>query len=467
MPAIKSSSAYIPYYRLKREMVARAWGVSGRGEKAVANFDEDSLTMAVEAGRECLKGIDRQTIDGLYFASTNPPYGEKQCAVIVAAALGLKKNIFTADFTDSLRAGTSILRAAMDAVKAGSAKNVLIIASDCRVGNPGTEFEQSFGDGAAAFVISGEGNTVIESNFSYNNEIIDQWRTDKQDFARAWEDRFIATGYLDTIKEATNEFLKLNGSKLQDFNKVILSASDARRHQEGSKTLKLDPKQIQNTMFDTIGNTGTASALIMLAAAIEEAEANDRLLLINYGDGCDAFALRVQGKQALPEGKRTVKQYLDSKKYLDSYEQYLKLRKVMDVEGGRRRPPILSSAAAVHRDRNMIYKLHASKCTSCGRSFFPPQRVCVYCHAKDQYTEVPISEEKGVLYTFCKDVLSQAADGPLIISCVNLKELRFYGAMTDRDLDAIEMDMPLEFTFRKMSEAEGFHNYFWKCRPIR
>jgi len=39
--------------------------------------------------------------------------------------------------------------------------------------------------------------------------------------------------------------------------------------------------------------------------------------------------------------------------------------------------------------------------------------------------------------------------------------------MTDRDPDKVELDMSLEFTFRKMSGAEGYNNYFWKCRPIR
>lgn len=470
MPAIKSTGAYIPFYRLKREEIASAWGVPGKGEKAIANFDEDSISLAVEAGRDCLKGIDRQTIDGLYFASTTPPYEEKQCAVTIAAALDLRKDVFTADFTDSLRAGTNALRAALDAVKAGSAKNMLIVAADCRVGNPASDFEQNFGDGAAALLISETGDIVVESNYAYNNEIVDQWRTDKQEFTRAWEDRFVVTkGYLDTIKEATTAFLKQMNLKVADFNKVILSAADARRHQEGCRTLKLDPKgQVQNPMFDTVGNTGVAFALMLLVAAIDEAKANDRLFLINHGDGCDLFTFQVREKPAFNEGRRGISGHLNSKRYLGKYEDYLRIRKIMNVEGSRRRPPAVSSAVAVQRDRNMIYRLHAHECTNCGRSFFPPQRICLYCKAKDQYREIPLSEEKGTLYTFCKDMLAQSLDPPVIISVVNLdKGLRFYGQMTDRDPDKVELDMRLELTFRKISEAEGFYNYFWKCRPIR
>jgi len=94
--------------------------------------------MAVEATIDCINGLDRQLIEGLYFASNTPPYREKQSASIVAAAIDLRREqeLFTADFIDSVRAGTSAMRAAIDAVKAGSAKRVMITASDCRLPAP-------------------------------------------------------------------------------------------------------------------------------------------------------------------------------------------------------------------------------------------------------------------------------------------------------------------------------------------
>ena len=36
-----------------------------RGEKAVANWDEDSITMAVAAAKDCLKGENKDQVDGL------------------------------------------------------------------------------------------------------------------------------------------------------------------------------------------------------------------------------------------------------------------------------------------------------------------------------------------------------------------------------------------------------------------
>jgi len=113
MIGIVSYGAYIPLWRLDFGTLDEGL----RGEKAIANFDEDSLTMGVAAGMNCLHNVDRSQIDGLFFATTTSPYKEKQISVTAATALDLRENILTADFGNSLRAGTTALKAAMDAVK--------------------------------------------------------------------------------------------------------------------------------------------------------------------------------------------------------------------------------------------------------------------------------------------------------------------------------------------------------------
>src|SRR5689334_5208975 len=135
MVGIRSYSAYVPMFRLPFAAIAgggRKVATGGGGERSVANYDEDCVTMAVAAATNCLEGIDRASVDGVLFASTSYAYKEKQAASIVAKALDLRRDVITADFADSVRAGTTALRAALDAVKAGSARTVLVVASDCR-----------------------------------------------------------------------------------------------------------------------------------------------------------------------------------------------------------------------------------------------------------------------------------------------------------------------------------------------
>src|SRR6185436_2901131 len=122
---ITGFGAYLPRLRLQRKAMAsaNAWfnpGIvgQGKGERTMANWDEDSVTMAVEAARDALPGgadpiKSRRHIDALYFASTTMPFSDRQNAGIVASALSLSEEIHTADVTGSQRAGLSALIAGL------------------------------------------------------------------------------------------------------------------------------------------------------------------------------------------------------------------------------------------------------------------------------------------------------------------------------------------------------------------
>src|ERR1700749_883975 len=114
MTGITSYGAYIPRLRLSRKAMAQAnaWFApnlmgAAKGERAMANFDEDAVTMAVEAGRYCLPAADpiaaRAFVDALYFASTTMPFSDRQNAGIVAGALSLQQGISSLDVSSSQR----------------------------------------------------------------------------------------------------------------------------------------------------------------------------------------------------------------------------------------------------------------------------------------------------------------------------------------------------------------------------
>ena len=474
MTGIVSYGAYIPIYRLKREEMARAWNRgSGGGERAVANFDEDSATMAVEAVIDCLKDIDRQSVDGLYFATTTPPYREKQSASLIAQAADLRRQLFTADFADSLRSGTMALRAALDAVSSGSAGRVLVSAADSRLGQPQSSYEQDFGDGAAALLVGDEDVICeVEAGYSHTDDILDSWRTEDDTFIRTWEDRFILTeGYTRNIKEAISGLMQQQGLKPQDISKAVFYAPDSRRHSEIARSMGFDPKvQVHDPMFKTVGNTGAAFALMMLVAALEEANPGDRILFANYGDGADAFILKVTAEIKKLKARRGIKGHLASRLELTNYEKYIRFRKLMPLESQAREganafPPV------AWREREQLTSLHGSRCNNCGRTFHPMQRVCIYCGAKDDFEGIRLSDRKGTLYTYCIDNLALSSDPPTIVSKVHLEDdkglIGVYCQMTDRDVDQIKPDIPVEMTFRKMHDAGGMHTYYWKCRPPR
>jgi len=471
MAGITSYGAYIPIYRLSRETINGVWGGTGKGEKAIANADEDSLTMGVEAARDCIKGVEQDSIDALYFATTTPPYKEKQSASIIAAACDLKEDIITVDLTDSIRSATIAIMMALDAVKSGSAKQVLVVVADTRLGPPDTAFESLFGDGAAAFLIGNEGVAVeIEGSTCITSAFVDYWRLEYDKIIRSWEDRFIREeGYLPYVEKAVTTLLQKQNLTAKDFTKAVIYAPEARMQQASVKSLGLDPKeQIQDLLFNSVGHTGTALVPMIMVSALEESRAGDRILAVNYGDGADAHVLRVTEEIGKLKDRRGVKGYLASKMTLANYGKYMRFRDLMEWEYDifmQRRMAL----AEVWRHRNFYLRFHGARCTKCGHIMTPIPKMCIYCQADSEFfEEVPMSEKQGKLVTYSMDVRSRAVDPPNVLGAVNFDGGgRFFSQVTDRDPDNIQVGMTMELTFRRIHDALGIHNYFWKCRPAR
>ena len=335
MIGIKSYGAYVPRYRLSRDEIAKSMGTrSGGGEIAVAGFDQDSLTLGVEAILDCLKGAPDDSIEGLFFASTTFPYDEKQSAGIAAMVADLGPDVMTSDFSGSLRCGSIALRAAMDSVRAGSAKSIIVGAADTRIGDPNSDMAQTFGDGAAAFVISGDDPAVsIENTVSRMAEFFDYWRTKDDRFVQSHDPAFMRQyGYNKIMTETIQALLDESGLKTDDFAKVVYSAYDQRSHQAIAKSFGLDPARIQDPLFQSVGHTGCASALMGLVAALQESKPGDMILFADYGDGCDAFVMKVQkGIEDVNPRVRGVNGWLDHKSEM-KFHQYLRFRDLLKKE---------------------------------------------------------------------------------------------------------------------------------------
>ena len=464
MVGIESYGVYVPLWRLDLNSL----GGGQQGERAIANFDEDSLTMGVAAGTNCLRGIDRNAIDGLFFATTTSPYKEKQLSVTISAALDLREDIVTADFANSLRAGTTAIRAAVDTVKAGTAKKILVIAADMRPAMPGSEFEGVFGDGAVAFTI-GKDNVLAEVKDGYAHawDIIDTWRADNDKFVRSWEERFaMEEGYLKVMPLAVSALMERNSLTIKDFAKAAFYGPDPRRHRDLARKLGLEPTQVQDPMFGSLGDTGAAFGLMILAGALETAKTGDKLLLASYGNGSDVFFIEVLGEF---DGQHGVQSYLKSKRGTKDYISYLRWRGILDLPvRGRGRSDLVPSASALWREEDKNMRLYGVKCRQCGTVQYPPQRVCIKCEAKDNFDKHRFWDKKAELFTFSPDYGIPSPDPPYVISVVDFEGGgRIWLTMTDKEVNEIEIGMPLELTFRRLHTIEGIHNYYWKVMPVR
>ena len=479
MVGIKSYGAYIPRYRMNHNTIFTAVGFLGTfppaGENAVANHDEDALSMAVAAGTDCLGDMKREMVDCLYLATTSQPYMVRQNSALVATALDLQPSIRTADFTGSTKSGTGALLAALDAVKGGTSTSVLVCASDCRLSKPGSPQEYLYGDGAAALLLGAE-NVIaeFEGSYSVSYDFPDRWRADGERFEHAWEDRFIRdSGYGQFLPEAISGLLKKYNIRTEDLAKIIYPGLYPREHSTIAKRLSAEPGQLQDTLLSAVGDTGSASPLMMLVAALEEAKPGDKILVAGFGDGSDALFFRVTDEIGGILGRRAVKQHLGSKKELASYEKYLAFRNLAHMDLGMRGEiSVRTPMSALFRERKGVLALCGSKCRACGTPQYPPQRVCVNpnCGVIDRMEDYRFSDRQGVVFTYTGDNLAASVDPPSIYGLVDFDGGgRFWFDFADCDLDSVKVGMPVEMTFRRryLDESSGVHGYSWKAMPIR
>jgi hydroxymethylglutaryl-CoA synthase len=475
---ISAYGVYIPRYRLSRKTISEAMGWLGPGalpgEKAVANYDEDSLTMAVAAGADCLKGNDRTGVDGLYFASTTFPYKEREGAAIIATALDLSPNIRTADFANSLKAGAGAIVSAYDSVKAEGARSILVCGSDYRLGKPGSSQEMVFGDGAAALLL-GRNRVIasLEGWYSASYDFPDYRRSEDDKFVRTTEERFTREeGYTKFIPEAILGLLRKCELEVKDFAKVAYPCLNLREHAAIGKRLGFQPNQIKEPLFTTIGESGAASLLMLLVSLLEEAKPGDNILVVSYGNGAEALLFKVTEEIEKVRDRERLKKRLAFKKELTSYEKYLAFRGILPVEVGSGGEVAPTQLPLTWRERNTILALYGSKCKRCGTPQYPPQKICVNpnCGAVDEMEDYRLSDKRGVVFSYTADHVASSIDPPLLYGMIDFDDGgRFVFEFTDCDRDLLKIGMPVEMSFRRkyLDEPRGIHGYFWKAIPIK
>ncbi|MBW1846277.1 MAG: hydroxymethylglutaryl-CoA synthase family protein [Deltaproteobacteria bacterium] len=480
MFGICSYGGYVPKYRLNRGLVYAAMGwmnpaniANAAGEKAVANFDEDSITMAVAAGIDALNGIDRSTVDAVYFASTTMPYKERLNAGIITPALGLRDHVRAADFSGGIKAGTTALIAALEGVESKRLNNVVVTASDCRLGKPSSPQELIFGDAAAALIV-GSKDVIAEFKGSYSitYDFGDHYRGAFTKYDRQWEDRWIRDlGFVQFIPEAVNGLLDKYKLKMDDFTKVVYPCHYGGARKKLGGMLGIAPEADQNNLQAELGETGTPHSLVMLVKALEEANPGDKILVVSFGSGCDALFFEVTDKIKKLKSRNGISGCLANKADLDNYTKYLVWRDILPGEKGMRgEEDNWTRWSSLWRARTFVFGLWGGKCKKCGTAQLPPQKICVNpeCGAVDAMEPYLFSDKIGKIASFTGDMLAASVNPPAVYGAVEFDEGgKYYFDFTDCDLESLETGMPVYMSFRRkyFDDRRDISGYFWKAVP--
>ena len=368
---IRAIGAHVPHRRLDRGQITTTFGTGGgQGTRAVASFDEDTTTMAVEAARAGDVRAGATPVMALWFATTDPAYLDKTNATAIHAALGLRAGCPALDFGGGLRSGIGAVNAALRATG-----DIIVAASDRRSGLPTSADESTGGDGAGAIRVGDDADGPLLATFvadaSATEELLDRWRAPGDDRSRSWEERFAESVYVDLAVETFGRALATAGLTAADVDVVITTGMHGRAVSRAAA--KLGVATVADNLDATVGNTGIAQPFLTLASVLEGAEPGQTIAIVHLADGCDVIVLRTTDDIADWSPRRSITDQIAGGGDI-SYGRFLAWRGQVTVEPPNRPGPARVSAPAAQRRQDWKFRFTGSRDRTSGMVHLPPAR---------------------------------------------------------------------------------------------
>jgi hydroxymethylglutaryl-CoA synthase len=477
---ILAYGAYIPQRRLQRAAIyaANAWFApdlrgAAKGERAIAAWDEDAITMAVEAGRDALVGIDRAVVGSVSLASTTFPFADRSNAGVVKEALHLEDAVGAIDIAGSQRAGTSaLIQALRSASSAGSAQ--LCIAADLRKAPPASESELNYGDAAAAFLI-GSGNPIATFLGAHSETVdfLDHYRATGVDFDYTWESRWIREeGYLKIAVDGLKAALARFGLPAAEIDHCAISITAKGAAQAVAKKAGIDSHRVVDTLLANIGDSGAGHPSLLLASALENAKPGEKIVVVSFGQGVDVLLFEATAALAALPPRRGVAGSVARGRSDDNYLRYLFHRGILPLDRGARAEfDQKQPSTTLYRNRKGVLGLVGGRCSKTGTVQFPKSIISVNPneHTIGTQEDYPLAELRAQVVTYTADRLTYTADPPNYYGAVDFEGGgRITVEFADVDGFEVEVGLPMRMVFRikAVDENRHFYRYFWKAAPI-
>lgn len=473
---IVAAGTYIPQARIARSVIAaaHAWAAPdlmdrAKGRRAFASWDEDSISMAVEAARAALPAKGRAAVKALFLASTTLPFADRHNAGVIARALNLPGQVHSLDIGGCQRAGTSAL---CNALALSGHYPSLVVAADRRHGKPGSIQELQWGDAAAAVVVGTEGVIARCLGMASNSvDFVDHFRETGNEYDYFWEERWVRDeGFRKIIPPVLKESLRSAGIDSGQVKRAIIPLADMKAAQAVAIDAGLSPDAVQDTFAADVGFTGVAHGLLGLAQALETTKPGDIILLAGFGQGCDALVFQVTELIEQYRPIFSLDRVLARARSDDAYMKFLSFNTEIPFEWGVRAELDQKTAlTAQYRNNEMITGFIAGRCRQTGVIQFPKTRISVEPghHTVDSFDDYPLADEPAKVVSFTSDWLSYSPAPPFTYGHVQF-DVGARLMMEFVDATGLKIGTPLRMVFRikDIDRKRGFRRYFWKATPI-
>jgi len=331
---------YVPRGRITVAEIASAWKKEGDEiakslgvtEKAVPFMDEDSVTLAIEAGKLALEKakIKPNELEALFVGSESHPYAVNPTSTIVGEILGVGNNYLAADLEFACKAGSAGIQVLAGLIEAGRIKYGMAIGTDCSQGRPHDALEYTAGSGAGAFILGNKKTEFLAEILdftSFSSDTPDFWRRDGVSYP-SHGGRFTGEpAYFAHVMGAARRLLEKSKSKPTDFDYCVFHMPNGKFPKEVAIRLGFTKEQLESSLVVTkIGNPYSGSSLLGLCNVLDLAGPNKKIFMVSYGSGAGSDAFMLKTTKLLVEKRKIgkkVQDYIDDKEYL-SYVEYLK-----------------------------------------------------------------------------------------------------------------------------------------------
>lgn len=480
MIGITAHGGYVPRLRLSRQTVgqANAWYApqfAGRkGTRAFANWDEDSITMAVAAGRDCLgPAEDRSRVRALVLASNTLPFAERLNAAVAAGALTLDEGIEAVDVSGTQRAGLSALTQAIARVQSGGG-DTLVLAADNRRTRAGSAQELEYGDAAAA-VLVGRQHVVAEylGSGTVTADFVDHFRAAGEDIDYHWEERWVRDeGIAKLAPRAIQAALAQAGVKAGEVDHFIFPTTFAKMDQQLAKACGIRAEAVVDALGESVGDTGVPHGLLLLSHVLERARPGQTIVLAQFGSGAQALVFRATDAIGSFKPARGVSKWLARGVEERNYTRFLSFKGQLALERGMRGEQDKKTAlSTAWRHHEALLGLVAGRCEVTGSVHFPPSRL-TYDAKPLQDTQKPykLADRPARVLSWSAEYLSWHPAPPHHYGQIDFEGGgRILMDFTDLEVGEVDSGTPMEMVFRikDIDERRGFTRYFWKATPVR
>jgi hydroxymethylglutaryl-CoA synthase len=312
-------------------------------------------------------------------------------------------------------------------------------------------------------VLAGEGDLLAEylGGASATEEFLDRWRAPGELRSRQWEERFGEGRYTALGEEAWERAVKATG--VAEVDHVAVVGTQARAAATLAKRVAGPTTTVADTLSATVGHTGAAHPLLVLTDVLEQHATPGQLVaLVSLADGADVLFFRVR-RQTRPA--RSVADQVANGGAI-TYGKYLSWRGLLTVEPTRRPEPARVSASAAGRSVEWKFGFVGSRDKTTGDVRMPP--AVPGADPGEDWEPAPMAGTQGTVATYTIDRLVYSPSPPVMFAVVDFDGGgRLPVELTDVDPDEVSVGMRVDPTFRRLSTADGIHNYFWKARPVR